>query len=116
MAAGTYNFEVHQGETFDPELTWSAGDAGPVDLTGYGARMQLRKEPGDAEVAVELTEANGGIVLGAIGTIRLLLTPAQTTALVRGTYYYDLIMTEPGGAQRTLLEGSFKLQRAITHD
>ena len=54
--AAVHHFTSGQGETFSTVVTWDI-DGELVDLTGYSARMQLRKEYSSAEAAISLDEA-----------------------------------------------------------
>jgi hypothetical protein len=70
MIAGTYNILCEQGTTFgrvldlqypdpvDPEIYY------PFDLENFTARMQVRRTTDSTSTLVELTTANGRIVLG----------------------------------------------------
>lgn len=63
-------------------------DMQPVDYTGASARMQVRKEVGAPEVLLTFSttpqDGEGGITLGADGTVELHLSAAQTSALPHG--------------------------------
>lgn len=127
MAAETakQNFVVEQGATWEQALLWSDDD-GPVDLTGYTARMQVRKTLASSATEIELTTANGRIVLDEIedppGTvvsnIQLILTDELTAAFetrnTKQTWRYDLDLTSPGGATRKLLKGKFVVNPEVT--
>lgn len=65
----------------------------PVDLTGWTARQEIRASIDSDTVLNSLTTENGGITLGADGTIKRHLTAAQSTALgaLQGVYNLELI-------------------------
>ena len=70
--AGIYDIVADQGATFQRVLTWKDSTGANVNLTGYSARMQVRRRPSDGEALVSLTTQNGRITLGgAAGTITL---------------------------------------------
>jgi len=90
MAAGTLDFTIEQGATFNLLLTWEINNVA-VNLTGYTARLAARVDVEDTEVILSLTTVNGGITLGGVaGTISLNQTATQTALLPAGTYVYDL--------------------------
>jgi hypothetical protein len=63
----------------------------PVDLAGYTARMQIRSQLTSTSTLLELTTANGGVVLdNSAKTITILITASQTTALTFSTAVYSL--------------------------
>lgn len=109
-----YNTYLPQGATWNRVLTWKTGTpAAPVDLTGYTARMQLRRAVG-YPVAVELTTENGRITLGgATGTITLSIDAATTAALTPMAYAYDLELVSGANVYR-LTEGTITVTPNIT--
>ncbi len=107
MAAGTYNLTIEQGATFTATVTWSDAANALVNLTGYTARMQLRATLASATPAIELTNANGRIVLGgAAGTIDLTIAAADTALLGAGSYVYDLELVSATGVVTRLIQGT----------
>lgn len=116
MAAYRVALTALQGETFDEAFAWKAGiPALPVDLTGCSARMQVRAELASPAVLIELTSANGRIVIDAPnGGITLRLSAAETAALTFTRAVYDLEIVYADGRVRRLLEGSFKVKGEVT--
>lgn len=114
MAAGTLNFTIEQGATFNLLLTWEI-DGTPVNITNWTARLQARVDVEDSEVILSLTTANGGITLGgAAGTISLDQTATQTTLLPAGTYVYDLELISAVGAVTRLVQGELNISPEVT--
>jgi chitodextrinase len=90
MTASQYDIVIDRGSTFLLTFTYATSAGVPIDLTGYTARMQIRKKA-SAPVIMELNTANGRIVLGGTaGTVTLTLSAAETTTLPAGQYQYDL--------------------------
>ena len=91
MTAGLHNFKAEEGADFIRTLTWTDDADALIDLTGYTARMQVRREIDDSATLLELTTANSRITLGGTaGTIALILSmcrrPHQTAALRGGNW------------------------------
>ena len=63
----TYDFSAGQGETFDRTVTWEI-DSAAVNLTGYTARLQVRKSHRTTRAVVSLTHASGLTLGGPAGT------------------------------------------------
>lgn len=84
MLTFTYDLPLQQGASFDKTLTYKAGQpAVPVDFTGATAWLVIRLKNKDKTEALRLTTENGGIELGgAAGTVRILMTRAQTQKFV----------------------------------
>jgi hypothetical protein len=116
MPAGKYNFIIEQGATFTRVITWRDADDALVDLTNYTARMMVRALIGDASPIVDLTTENGGIALGgALGTVTLTITAAETTALGAPlNAVYDLEVIDSGGIVTRLLQGAVKIDGEVT--
>lgn len=117
MKTNTYNgFVIKQGATFNYVLTWY-GDKNkttPINLTGYTARMHVRTNIEDATPILELTTENGRITLGgALGTITLLVSAADTAALSAGSAVYDLELIS-GSVVKRIIEGSLVITREVT--
>jgi hypothetical protein len=114
MAAGTLDFTIEQGATFNLLLTWKINDV-LVNLTGYTARLQARVDVEDSELILSLTTANGGITLGgAAGTISLDQTATQTTLLPAGTYVYDLELIASNSTVTRLVQGELLVSPEVT--
>jgi len=114
MAAGTLDFTIEQGATFNLLLTWKI-DTVLVNLTGYTARLSARVDVEDTEVILSLTTSNSGITLGgAAGTISLDQTATQTTILPAGTYVYDLELIAPNATVTRLVQGELLISPEVT--
>lgn len=113
MPAGEYDLVIEQGATFSQRITYKVPAGTPVDLTGYTARLQLRKTP-SSPITLSLTTENGGITLGgAAGTIDLAVTATASAALAADVYVYDLELVN-GSTVTRLLEGSATVSREVT--
>jgi hypothetical protein len=86
----------------------------PVSLTGYTARMQLRTKLADTAFLLELTSANGGIVIDTVNkTILLTISAADTALLTFKSAVYSLEMVN-GTTVIPLIYGNFTLESEIT--
>lgn len=121
--ATRYDLQVDQGATFSRVFTYKNPDGTLIDLTGYSARMQIRTGYDAPTFALELTTANGGIVLGGtLGTVTINLSATQTGAIVTTSlvgmppyqnFVYDLELTI-GAVVKKFLNGFFTLTKAAT--
>lgn len=110
------NLTIYQGSRFRYPMRWLIGPnlqtLTPVDLTGYTARLQVRDGAGN--LLLDLTTENGGITLGGVlGTIVLLLTTAQTTALTWDVGTYHLEMVQPDLEAIRLMGGRMQVSQEI---
>jgi DUF4097 and DUF4098 domain-containing protein YvlB len=120
METQEYDIEIVAGVTF--KLSFSLKDAnGVMNLSGYSAKMQIRKTRTSESVLAELSTTNGKITLNApnTGDLELKLPEAETRNLDKklspdGKALYDLKLTDASGDSFLLLQGDVIIRRAIT--
>jgi len=126
LTAGQYDFIIEQGATFQRVFAWTDSDDQPVDLTGYTARLQVRRSTSSSTIYLDLSsEAPGGgdtfiqaITIDALaGTLTVDVDADVTAALTwTGAAAYDLEVTALNGIVTRLLEGSVLLSKEVTRD
>ena len=112
--AGKYNMTIDQGATLALQMTYkdSAGDL--INLSGYSARMQVRQTVPSTSTILDLTTANGGLILGgAAGTIDVAITATASEAVAAGQYVYDLELVNGTTVER-LVMGTFTCRGEVT--
>lgn len=119
--APKHNFTADQGSYWSQQLLWKDSEDVPIDLTGFTARMQLRRNFNDPTADLELTTEDGAITLGGVdGTILIEIASELTAALpIRDTqtsYVYDLEVIPAAAEQnaRRLIQGKFTITREVT--
>lgn len=112
---GKKHLTVYQGASFQEQFTWE-DENGPIDLTGYTARMQARENYIlSAPVFLDLTTENGGIALGeAAGTITLFIGAQDTAGITAGDGFYDLELQSASGIVYRLLQGNMYVSNEVT--
>lgn len=123
MIAGVYNITCQQGSTFDMLVTLRYPDPDSIvtdptylnwDLTGYRARMQVRKYLESATPMITLTTENERILLGGEeGTIQLIIR-SEDTATIEFSGVYDLEIISPSNEVDRVLQGNFNLSYEVT--
>jgi hypothetical protein len=114
MAAGVYNFTCEQGADWERVVTARDGSGALIDLTGYSARMHVRKDVDASATLVELSTDNGRITLGGPSGQITLRLPASVTSTIQRPGVYDIELTSPNGAITRLLKGEFRLDKEVT--
>jgi hypothetical protein len=115
MAAGNYDLVIEQGATFYQEIIWKDSSETPIDLTGYTARMQVRKTVKSSDTILSLTTENGRITLGDdAGTITLEVDAEDTADLTEFCGVYDLELEAGDGTVTRLLQGQIEVSREVT--
>ena len=114
--AGAKNFRINQGEPFYYDIEVVGENDKPLNLSGYRAKMQVKKTPDTADTVVEVT------AIIEDNKIKLELTKDQTAALpVEGKktwddfeqYIYDLAIYKDNDFIR-LLNGQFLVSPQVT--
>lgn len=115
MAAAYFDILIEQGATFRKTFVWKDSNETPIDITGYTARMQLRRKKSSTTAEHSATTENGGITLGgALGTVDVLI-PATTTADFSWTTgVYDLELDDGTGVITRLVEGGVEVSKEVT--
>lgn len=113
---GSANLLAKTGDTWQLVLRWKQEDRTPVNLTGYTARMMVRKSWDATVVNASISTATGGgiEIVPADGKITLTLSPTQTAALIESPYVYDIELTSPTGFVTTILSGRFTVTRDVS--
>lgn len=104
---------IRHGVTFTQVLRW--GDAsGPVDLSGWEAKLVARRFHGAETVLLETSTADGGIALGADGTVTIVLD-APDTYLIPATRrgVYELRLEDPGGVSVLFAAGEIVVRPTV---
>jgi len=129
---------IRQGETFSWVYTY--GGSTPVDLTGYTARMSIKRTANDAETPTVYlstgSDADGGTITlgGAAGTVTLAMTATETQNMLtdvdilalipaekRARHYvrdekfvFDLEIQSAAGVVTRIIEGNVIVNRGVT--
>lgn len=107
------DLKIEAGSTFTCELLAADGTGDAIDLTGYTARMMIKRSAAD-EALLELTTENGRIIITeSTGSVMLYLTATETAALdwTRGVYDLELVQ---GSIVTRLIEGAVTVLPNVT--
>lgn len=124
MAAVNRAIKIEQGATFTLGFNWhkegpvvddvvTPGD--PYDLTGWSARMQVRKSV-NSPVLLNGSTQNGRIIMSEEGRVDIKFTDEDTDVLTVKSALYDLELENPEGDVFRLLEGAVTISPNITRD
>lgn len=115
MAAGYHHFIIEQGATFQNTLTLKDSSDAVINLTGYSAEMDLRKNQDDSTEVITLTVVNSRVVMGgAAGTVKLVISASDTSALTVGDGVYDIELTDADGKVDRILEGTYSIRGNVS--
>lgn len=126
MIAGVYNITCEQGSSFlrtleieqpDLETDPTGQTYEDFDLSGYTARMQVRRTIESTSTLVELTTENLGLEINPTGeTINLIKISmaASVTASINSSGVYDLEIINGDGFVSKVIKGAFTLIPEVT--
>lgn len=115
MAAAYYDILIEQGATFVKNIIWKDSNGDPVDITGYTARMQIRRKKSSTTVEHSATTENDGITLGlTAGTIDILIPATDTAEFEFTKGVYDLELVDPQGKVYRIIEGGVEVSKEVT--
>jgi hypothetical protein len=117
MAAGRLDIVIEINATFALPFTWLTGGVSgtPVNLTGYDAKMQVRKDYDSPDTLLDLSVTSGHITLGgSLGTVSISAPPEETLVLPPGPAVYDLLLISGSGVTTRLLEGLVDIRKRVT--
>jgi len=121
MAAGKYNFTIEQGSTFDLTIRYKDASGSYIDLTGYGATMQLRPDVADNTTNIYLTLSSSlqpdgtglNMTDAASGSIGIYISAITSSMLDFGESLYDLEISSGSFVSR-ILSGKVKNSKEVT--
>jgi FlaG/FlaF family flagellin (archaellin) len=113
--AAVYDITIEQGATFRLSLVWKDSSNVPVNLTGYTARMQVRRSYTDTVIQLAMTTESGSITLGgSAGTINVVSAAAATEDIAARAGVYDLELMSSDGVVTRLVEGKVTIKPEVT--
>jgi len=110
MAAGTYNFILEQGATFNRILTVKENNSA-MNLTGYSVASKMRSTHDSSTVVGTFTCT---ISNASSGEVTMSMTSSTSAAIEEGIYVYDLEITSGTGTVTRLLQGEVTVNPEVT--
>jgi hypothetical protein len=110
-----YDLAIYQAATLTetlPQFVDSAGVA--VDLTGYTARAQAREDFDSVTPFMDISTANGGIILNGTNAPKLYISDDDTITMDVCNGVWDIILTAPDGTVIRYAQGKACVKKAVT--
>lgn len=130
MSAGRYSLYIEQGTTVNFEIQYKDVAGNPVNLTGYGARMQVRPTVDSSTIYLTLSsslqpDGTGLNMSGSIpykplssGSIGVYIASCTSSMLNFTDAVYDLEIFIPNGTDcptvTRILQGPVRLSKEVT--
>jgi hypothetical protein len=109
--ADTVSLAIEARTTFKFTITWKNKSTNlPINITGYTATAQFRSDYSSSEIYLELSTANGKIVLDPlVGKITITIPPIDTQNLTWNKAVYDLLLRSPDGEVTKVVKGEVEI-------
>lgn len=123
MAAFDWPIELEEGSDFDLIVEWENQYCELVDLTGYGAKLQVRNDPDDPSALVTASVSNSRIAIPANTPTQMEINiPAASVDAIKDLITeeagYSLILwpgaSTPDVDPKRLLDGPVEYSRTYT--
>ena len=134
MAAGTYNFTIEQGTTFQRTFKYKDASGNPLDLSDHSVRMQIRSDKADNTTSFLhefgsgsefSTQGSGGLFLlsssvagqavSKVDQFTLFISASTTENMDFESALYDIeIQESSSGIVTRLLQGKVKISKEVT--
>lgn len=113
--AAVVSLLIQQGADLAHTISLQNSDGTVFVLSGYSAKMQVRAFLGAAATLLELSTANGRLVInGLAGQITLSLDNTTTSALTFKSGVYDLEITSGAGFVTRVMQGNITVSPEVT--
>lgn len=100
-----YDIIINQGATFLLDLIYKDDLGYPIDLTGYTARMMLRRYYSDISPVISLISGDEITIDPLVGGISIRIEADDSAAIESYTYVYDLEIESLTGFVTRLIQG-----------
>ena len=126
MSAGLYNFTIEQGTTIDFKIQYKDVSGSAINLTGYGAAMQIRSNYADNNPTTYITLSSSlasdgtglNMATASSGYIGIFISACSSSTLNFQSARYDLeIFSGSAGLcpiTTRILEGNVQLSKETT--
>ena len=112
--SNNYTININAGSSLVLPIEWKDQSGAAYNMSGYTARMQIRRNINSPDYQIELTTENGRIqfINAAAGTFKLFISASDTAGLQNGVY--DLEVEDSSGVVTRLLEGQVNVSKEVT--
>lgn len=109
------NLERFRGDTYPDVFTLKDSAGAAVDITGYSFLMSVDIDENPANADNQVYQITG-VIVGAASDGQFSFTPTamQADQDPKGKYFYDVQMTDSGGAITTIAKGKLVYKQDIT--
>ena len=112
MAVFSTNLVIYKFTDFEQTFALEDSNTGSVkNLTGFSATCKMQRTLNLGS----LTSFTLAFTNRVRGKIRISLTDDQTANIEEGKYFYELMLTDPGGVVERVIEGIVIVKHPVTY-
>ena len=114
MAVFSTNLVIYKHTDFEQTFALEDSQTNSVkDLTGFSATCKMQRTLNLSSLtSFTISFLNNR----KLGKIKISLTDAQTALIEEGKYFYELMLTDPGGVVERVIEGQVIVKHPVTWD
>ena len=117
MSAGTYDFQFDQGTDYNIPIRLSDAEGEALNLSGFKARMQIRRFSWSPELIDDLSSENGRIDIDQEnGLMTLHFSNEKTSSFPIADLVYDLELTSSEGRVSRIMQGAVEISAEVTRE
>jgi hypothetical protein len=100
---------------FNQSISYIDDDGAVIDLSGYTAKMDIRKTRNSEEAVVSIDTDEGITITGSTGKIDIAITPDMLAEVEEGNYVYDLFLITGGVPESSpVIFGNILIAHSVT--
>ncbi|MBX9877643.1 MAG: hypothetical protein K2Y22_04225 [Candidatus Obscuribacterales bacterium] len=108
------DYVLKEREVFEGAFLYLQSDGTPVDMTGWTAKLQIRKSPGSATLYETLTEVAGITIDTVTGRVSWIIHTEDTAVWTFSKAVWDLKLIDASDDERVIIEGAIRREKAVT--
>jgi len=113
-STGSFSKPITAGDTWYLNLSVTADDGNPLDITGYEFFFTAKTNPSLSDECASIYKTQSEHTDPVQGKTSILVLPSETSGSVGGKYYFDIRMKDQSGNITTLTNSYYFLNSPIT--
>jgi hypothetical protein len=108
------DYILKEREVFEGAFRYLQSDGTAVDMTGWTAKLQIRKSPGSDTLYETLTDEDGITIDIDTGRVSWVVHTEDTTAWTFKRAVWDIKLIDTFDDERVIIEGAIRIEKAVT--
>lgn len=108
------NYVLKEREVFEGAFRYLQSDGTPVDMTGWTAKLQIRKSPGSTILYETLTLGDGITIDLDTGRVSWISHTEVTSTWTFPKGVWDIKLVDSSADERVIIEGTVRREKGAT--